>query len=99
MIRRPPGSTRTDTLFPSTTLFRSLLAQAVGAVAGAGEHDGRAGGDDGVTGVVDPLLVVDGPEVVGHGRHVRLDLAHLGPHRVVLVAAGDRKSTRLNSSH
>src|SRR3546814_7479876 len=25
MIRRPPRSTRTDTLFPSTTLFRSLL--------------------------------------------------------------------------
>src|SRR3546814_8736857 len=25
MIRRPPKSTRTDTLFPSTTLFRSLL--------------------------------------------------------------------------
>src|SRR3546814_19319093 len=25
MFRRPPGSTRTDTLFPSTTLFRSLL--------------------------------------------------------------------------
>src|SRR3546814_11331462 len=23
MIRRPPGSTRTDTLFPSTTFFRS----------------------------------------------------------------------------
>src|SRR3546814_15939292 len=23
MIRRPPGSTRTDTLFPYTTLFRS----------------------------------------------------------------------------
>src|SRR3546814_6823248 len=27
MIRRPPGSTRTDTLFPYTTLFRSLSAQ------------------------------------------------------------------------
>src|SRR3546814_19407999 len=26
MIRRPPKSTRTDTLFPNTTLFRSLLA-------------------------------------------------------------------------
>src|SRR3546814_230971 len=26
MIRRPPGSTRTDTLFPYTTLFRSLLS-------------------------------------------------------------------------
>src|SRR3546814_10328189 len=25
MIRRPPGSTRTDTLFPYTTLFRSPL--------------------------------------------------------------------------
>src|SRR3546814_8952871 len=27
MIRRPPKSTRTDTLFPYTTLFRSLLAR------------------------------------------------------------------------
>src|SRR3546814_20641131 len=26
MIRRPPRSTRTDTLFPYTTLFRSMLA-------------------------------------------------------------------------
>src|SRR3546814_20440878 len=25
MIRRPPRSTRTDTLFPSTTLFRSFV--------------------------------------------------------------------------
>src|SRR3546814_16322983 len=28
MIRRPPRSTRTDTLFPYTTLFRSLAALA-----------------------------------------------------------------------
>src|SRR3546814_20659344 len=27
MIRRPPGSTRTDTLFPYTTLFRSQLQE------------------------------------------------------------------------
>src|SRR3546814_16711328 len=27
MIRRPPRSTRTDTLFPYTTLFRSPLAE------------------------------------------------------------------------
>src|SRR3546814_19857836 len=26
-IRRPPRSTRTDTLFPYTTLFRSLLSE------------------------------------------------------------------------
>src|SRR3546814_7997209 len=28
MIRRPPRSTRTDTLFPYTTLFRSLVLEA-----------------------------------------------------------------------
>src|SRR3546814_12206340 len=28
MIRRPPRSTRTDTLFPYTTLFRSIAARA-----------------------------------------------------------------------
>src|SRR3546814_3880150 len=28
MIRRPPRSTRTDTLFPYTTLFRSLQKEA-----------------------------------------------------------------------
>src|SRR3546814_2204787 len=28
MIRRPPGSTRTDTLFPYSTLFRSALPKA-----------------------------------------------------------------------
>src|SRR3546814_6266892 len=40
MIRRPPRSTRTDTLFPDTTLFRSaggntrLLDAGVGLTAG-----------------------------------------------------------------
>src|SRR3546814_4923282 len=34
MIRRPPRSTRTDTLFPYTTLFRSgLIASAAFAMA------------------------------------------------------------------
>src|SRR3546814_16244297 len=30
MIRRTPRSTRTDTLFPYTTLFRSLVATPIG---------------------------------------------------------------------
>src|SRR3546814_16886010 len=30
MIRRPPRSTRTDTLFPYTTLFRSAVAVRIG---------------------------------------------------------------------
>src|SRR3546814_20886120 len=33
MIRRPPRSTRTDTLFPYTTLFRSALTLALVEVA------------------------------------------------------------------
>src|SRR3546814_5715025 len=36
MIRRPPRSTRTDTLFPYTTLFRSGAERA--------RSDGRVGG-------------------------------------------------------
>src|SRR3546814_10366980 len=47
MIRLQPGSTRTDTLFPYTTLFRSLLGT---------QHPGPGqGGRDVVTGV-DTLL-------------------------------------------
>src|SRR3546814_19955388 len=33
MIRRPPRSTRTDTLFPYTTLFRSLIAKRIRALS------------------------------------------------------------------
>src|SRR3546814_12343366 len=36
MIRRPPRSTRTDTLFPYTTLFRSRRRQRADGVRGAG---------------------------------------------------------------
>src|SRR3546814_1346643 len=42
MIRRPPRSTRTDTLFPYTTLFRSLgLRQQVDLDAHARQHAGH----------------------------------------------------------
>src|SRR3546814_19587929 len=50
MIRRPPRSTRTDTLFPYTTLFRSQripagrLARHCGHGAGIGRPNHRAGG-------------------------------------------------------
>src|SRR3546814_10156098 len=45
MIRRPPRSTRTDTLFPYTTLFRSTrVAREVGT-------DGKLGGQARVEGV------------------------------------------------
>src|SRR3546814_2591977 len=36
MIRRPPRSTRTDTLFPYTTLFRSLRGGTTGTSGSTG---------------------------------------------------------------
>src|SRR3546814_4861019 len=59
MIRRPPGSTRTDTLFPYTTLFRSLRRGSGyglgkdgggGAPPDCGRSRGPAARDDGCAG-------------------------------------------------
>src|SRR3546814_7653818 len=63
MIRRPPRSTRTDTLFPYTTLFRS---RSTGSDSGRETRDVRASvassylssGADAIDGVVDDLLAV-----------------------------------------
>src|SRR3546814_1260912 len=43
MIRRPPRSTRTDTLFPYTTLFRSLYLEALVHACDAGAVERRHG--------------------------------------------------------
>src|SRR3546814_16228248 len=42
MIRRPPRSTRTDTLLPYTTLFRSVAADVVALVRGNQPQVGEA---------------------------------------------------------
>src|SRR3546814_10839607 len=55
IIRRPPRSTRTDTLFPDTTLFRSLL----GSVKAATSPDGR--NDQIVAVTVDVTMVMPVP--------------------------------------
>src|SRR3546814_7794180 len=47
MIRRPPRSTRTDTLFPYTTLFRSATASEA-ATAKAGDDTIDGGGGDNI---------------------------------------------------
>src|SRR3546814_7764291 len=48
MVRRPPGSTRTDTLFPYTTLFRSRRrgrrARASVRATAAEQYRGEAAG-------------------------------------------------------
>src|SRR3546814_8727243 len=75
MIRRPPRSTRTDTLFPYTTLFRSV--QALDAVhddaPGTRAFDVRTHLDQAVGQVDDlrfPCRVLDHGGAVGQGsRH------------------------------
>src|SRR6056297_4153749 len=66
MIRRPPRSTRTDTLFPYTTLFRSLrgAAQSGAPAGGSREHAPALGAERAVLRVVaDPAAdrAHDGP--------------------------------------
>src|SRR3546814_5376115 len=105
MIRRPPRSTRPDTLFPYPSLFRSVDLW----------RDVRIGADRLVRrhrlGAVNDL----GADDVGEGADRRVIVLHraviildrdidpvLGPFELghqVGEARLDRKSTRLNSSH
>src|SRR3546814_9539492 len=63
MIRRPPRSTRTDTLFPYTTLFRSPLLRR-GCSAEVGDEILRLSGD-GVNAVAGAVERGAEPEAVG----------------------------------
>src|SRR3546814_9948464 len=63
MIRRPPRSTRTDTLFPYTTLFRSAAVARPEVVA---DIAGRFGSQCCVASV-DARRVSEGWEVFTHG--------------------------------
>src|SRR3712207_7723863 len=80
MIRRPPRST----LFPYTTLFRSL---GVGVEGVLGDEVGE-----------DPVVALElAVELVGAPAGVA-EVGAGAPHRGV-DGREDRKSTRLNSSH
>src|SRR3546814_3444584 len=102
MIRRPPRSTRTDTLFPYTTLFRSRLSvwPEIGIVfdatsAGAHKRHSAVVTAAGKT-MIDLTPAAIGPYVI---PVVNGD-AHLdAPNVNMVTCGGDRKSTRLNSSH
>src|SRR3546814_7631429 len=89
MIRRPPRSTRTDTLFPYTTLFRSVIAlpDQRGLFATAGELAIQAIDRDIELAIGKPADV----EIIELERHIAHDggLAHpvqtlgnLAPERV-----------------
>src|SRR3546814_7646817 len=104
MIRRPPRSTRTDTLFPYTTLFRAQLVVGrvsdVATICGALFFSGLAGGDhpDGKPEAAEDAphpLRVTARQVVIDGDHVHA----LAGQCVEVRGQRDRKSTRLNSIH
>src|SRR3546814_21040088 len=96
LIRHPPRSTRPDTPFPYTTLFRSFqriaipLTQRVVVVA------------DGLdTRRQTRAAVIRGGHAyrVEFPEHVELQQDFLVAGLPVRTLPGDRKSTRLNSSH
>src|SRR3546814_16783184 len=101
MIRRPPRSTRTDTLFPYTTLFRSVAHPALIPIA-------REVFDAHMPGPHQHDVAREDPGS-GPGQAVQVTAADLlAPSRGTITRAGfdgnvevcvDRKSTRLNSSH
>src|SRR3546814_7871690 len=111
MIRRPPRSTRTDTRFPYTTLFRTSRR----AAPHAGRSARRRLGAEPL--LVDGVVAAVGLHLGQGGIHLGDQIAafreadavlvrhHLLADRLYLPAAGsghvveDRKSTRLNSSH
>src|SRR3546814_13231099 len=101
MIRLPPRSTRTDTLFPYTTLFRSFAAHHRLGTDALEDHRMPARVQAAKTQVLQ--LALD-PVHAQALRHRRIDFkgfardppACRGAHR---IERADRKSTRLNSSH
>src|SRR3546814_6588993 len=120
MIRRPPRSTRTDTLFPYTTLFRSQAAQPQVIVGDRGTqaepHRAKVGRRRRAIRIAGGNLVADaapqnelvielGTEHIlirgdGYARPDRPPGRQpLTRDRPVRLERGDRKSTRLNSSH
>src|SRR3546814_12909462 len=93
MVRRPPISTRTDTLFPYTTLFRSLKADMpigfeMQQVANQPEVVQRSISEF-MRVLLEAVVIVLGVSFLSLGLRSG----------VVVMLCIDRKSTRLNSSH
>src|SRR3546814_9331559 len=103
MIRRPPRSTRTDTLFPYTTLFRSRVGSRLAeagdrAVDEAGMALLQVVVAEPVAREVPDLVVLD--QDVAVADQLARQLLALGLGDVDADGAlVDRKSKRLNSSH
>src|SRR3546814_7418921 len=103
MLRRPPRSTRADTLFPYTTLCRSQAEGAIAALANEPWPDGGPLDQAQITTACMLRYVqMADPELLGRGRFPTLEaLSQRCEARPEFQATylPDRKSTRLHSSH
>src|SRR3546814_5501085 len=104
MILRPPRSTRTDTLFPYTTLFRSYYASGTNILTKGTftKWEDLAGVPVcGVQGTVYNRKLAEqyGAEIVAFKGAGEALTALKQSRCAAFVYAKDRKSTRLNSSH
>src|SRR3546814_12490596 len=97
MSRRTPRSTRTDTLFPYPTRFRSAIAAFLG---GAGREVEIADAGAGKTLELEVIVPVEDLANLSDGADD--DAGPEKRHSIwpnIYPALLDRKSTRLNSSH
>src|SRR3546814_2310992 len=93
MIRRPPISTRTDTLFPYTTLFRSEVeAQALARLRNHGEGRRR----EAEVALAAALVVGDQRAHAAFARDGD-GLGYGGDHAVCLVARSEEHTSELQS--
>src|SRR3546814_17644951 len=111
MIRRPPRSTRTDTLFPYTTLFRSFGDPTQGEESAGGPRFGEhrqhrvaitldPAFERRPVGTVDRALKsADLKPVLDIDRQAVLHRPSPHTPSIAETAPEDRKSTRLNSSN
>src|SRR3546814_15036721 len=99
MVRRPPRSTRTDTLFPYTTLFRS--GERLDEIVSLDYSTFRQSGSPAVA----PSLQLDFDNDLTDASASWMGRMVYEPYHANTVADAtwqawtDRKSTRLNSSH
>src|SRR3546814_3491957 len=105
MLRRPPSSTRTDTIFPNSTLFRSAPRFSVPTPLNTLLWRVVAMTPDGYVEGFRSLAADEGPMVFQGHRSNTQALAEAqdipAARRLAWFNHGfiDRKSTRLNSSH
>src|SRR3546814_19188403 len=107
MIRRPTRSTRTDTLFPYTTLFRAdggqWLIQLVRQRRGHFTHGGQTAGELDFF-LLHPRSLFVRTALGNVARNLQANAPTVCPGQYAVMyfkpaLRRDRKSTRLNSSH